>query len=91
MTQRRMAQNPDQAAAQSIPDPELRARALADPEVGPLFSALQRSTTERIAQRLSGTVNDVKITQTYDYPLERIQAPTLVVHGTDDHLVPFDG
>ena len=44
---------------------------------------------DRITLRLPGTNNDIRITQTTTYPLEQIAVPTLVVHGTDDHLVPF--
>ncbi len=36
-----------------------------------------------------GTKNDIKITQTRSYPLKDIAVPTLIVHGTNDPLVPF--
>jgi pimeloyl-ACP methyl ester carboxylesterase len=77
------------AAAASIPDPEMRARTLADPEAGPLLRRLLSSTSEDMARRMAGTLNDVDITRTRDYPLEEIRVPTLVVHGTDDRIVPF--
>ncbi|MBN1948067.1 MAG: alpha/beta hydrolase [Bradymonadales bacterium] len=80
----------DGAAKASIPDDEMRARTLADPETGPLFVALQRSTADRVAQRLPGTYNDVAVTRTHEYPLENIAVPTLVVHGTADRMLPFD-
>jgi pimeloyl-ACP methyl ester carboxylesterase len=86
---RKVARDPDRAAARSIPDPIVRARTLGDPETGPLFSELQLSTLDRPALRLAGTENDIAITRSTEYPLERIATPTLVVHGTADSVVPF--
>lgn len=87
---RRRERDPEAAARASIPDMALRARTLADPEAGPLFRALLASTAESMADRLAGTVNDVRVTRTLRYPLERVGVPTLVVHGTADRLVPFE-
>jgi len=87
--QRRAARDPEAAARRSIPDPAVRARTLQDPEAGPLFTALLRSTADRIPLRLPGTENDIRVTRTTTYPLEQIAVPTLVVHGTADRLVPF--
>jgi pimeloyl-ACP methyl ester carboxylesterase len=87
---RRAQRDPDGAARRSIPDPELRKRTLADPEAGPLFRALLSSTSDRMALRLAGTINDVEITRTREYPLEQIRVPVLVVHGTADRFVPFE-
>lgn len=87
---RKVARDPERAAARSIPDPELRARTLADPEAGPLFLELLQSTLDRPALRLDGTENDIVTTRTRDHPLERIAVPTLVVHGTADSAAPFE-
>lgn len=87
--ERKAAENFDQAAKRSIPDPELRARTLADPEAGPLFRELIASTSHRMAERMDGTMNDIAITRTTDHPLEDIAVPTLIVHGTADTMVPF--
>lgn len=87
---KRAARNPERAASRSISDPAVRARTLADPEVGPLFKALLASTSDRVEQRLAGTQNDIAITRGTTYPLEAIRVPTLVVHGTQDPLVPFE-
>jgi pimeloyl-ACP methyl ester carboxylesterase len=86
---RRAVRNPEAAARRSIPDPVVRARTLQDPDAGPLFTALLRSTSERMALRLPGTENDIRVTRTTTYPLEQIAVPVLVVHGTADPLVPF--
>jgi len=87
--ERQAKRDPERAARASIPDAELRARTLADPEAGPLLRALMASTSDRMKERLAGTLNDVDVTRRYDYPLEHLHVPTLVVHGTADRLVPF--
>jgi pimeloyl-ACP methyl ester carboxylesterase len=86
---RRGARDPEASARRSIPDPELRRRTLADPDTGPLFRRLTASSAERVAERLPGTLNDVAVTRSYDYPLEALRVPTLVVHGGADRVVPF--
>jgi pimeloyl-ACP methyl ester carboxylesterase len=87
---RKAATQPEQAARRSIPDPEMRARTLNDPEAGPMLTELQLSTMDRMAQRLPGTLNDIKQSRLpFDYPLEHIPVPVLVVHGTADQAVPF--
>lgn len=83
-------QDPDRTAARSIPDAALRARTLADPEAGPLYLELLSSTMDRPGRRLAGTENDIAVTRANEYPLERIAAPTLVVHGTADTVVPYE-
>jgi pimeloyl-ACP methyl ester carboxylesterase len=79
----------DGAASRSVPDPVLRARLLADPEAGPLFRTLTLSTFDRMGQRFPGTANDIAVTRATEYPLERIAAPTLVIHGTEDRMLPI--
>jgi pimeloyl-ACP methyl ester carboxylesterase len=89
MEQKAMA-NINMAAARSIPDSDLRERTLNDPDTGPLFKALLMSTWDRMPQRVPGTKIDINISRTCDYPLEQIAAPTLIVHGTADKLVPYE-
>lgn len=89
MARRMASADLEQRASRSIPDPEQRARTLADPEAGPLFRALLESTPREMARRLVGTRNDVLITRGREYPLEEIRVPTLVVHGTLDRVVPY--
>jgi pimeloyl-ACP methyl ester carboxylesterase len=88
---RRAAGDLDRAAARSIPDPAIRARTLADPGAGPLLSELLLGTLDRPALRLAGTENDIAVTRSAatEWPLERVRAPTLVVHGTADRVVPY--
>jgi len=87
---RRMAGTPEQAAHRSIADAELCARTLAHPDAGPLLVSLLTGTFGRLRQRLPGTVNDTaQFRQDNVYPLGRITAPTFVIHGTGDRVVPF--
>lgn len=87
---RQLETDPDRAVRRSIPDPEVRARTLQDPEAGPLLLALQRSTFDRMALRIAGTENDIAVTRSaLDWPLEQLAVPALVIHGTADRVVPF--
>jgi pimeloyl-ACP methyl ester carboxylesterase len=87
----RMAKDPEKAAARMIPDPVLRRRVLEDTETGPLLMSFQTALLARMSSRILGSDNDIRQTRAPEmsYPLERIQVPTLVVHGTSDSAVPF--
>lgn len=88
--QRRAEGDPERATRRSIRDPVVRARTMGDPEAGPLLRELQRSTFDRMPLRMPGTENDVAITrEELSFPLERIEAPLLIVHGTRDSVAPF--
>jgi pimeloyl-ACP methyl ester carboxylesterase len=76
-------------AKRSIADAEILERTVENEEVWPLFSALMLSTYDRMGQRLDGTGNDILITATATYPLEKLSVPVLVVHGTSDRLVDY--
>jgi pimeloyl-ACP methyl ester carboxylesterase len=82
--------DPERAARRSIRDPQLCARTLNDPAVGPLYRELLSSTSRQLARRLPGTVNDIRVTRRFELPLEQVSVPTLVVHGDDDRVVPFE-
>jgi pimeloyl-ACP methyl ester carboxylesterase len=87
---KKAADDPESLVRRSIPDAELRARTVGDPEVGPLLRRHQLSSMERMTERLPGTRNDIaQSRKAFAYPLERIQAPALIVHGTMDEAVPF--
>ncbi len=86
---KRAARQPEEAVRRSIPDPEMRARTLSDPEAGPMLIELQSSTMDRLKERMPGTLNDIEQSRRpFNYPLEQISAPVLVVHGTADQVVP---
>lgn len=84
-----MRLNRDKAAARSIADPVLRAETLADPQAGPLFRALLDSTSRRLAELLPGTLNDTALLADLTLPLTDIRAPTLIIHGDADAIVPY--
>jgi pimeloyl-ACP methyl ester carboxylesterase len=88
---RKIEADPEAAAQRSILDPALRARTVRDPEAGPLLHALQISTATRMAERLAGTDNDVRVTTRGELwiDLEGIAVPALIVHGTVDRVAPF--
>lgn len=87
---KKLIANPEAAARRSIRDPELATRTLNDPDAGPLLKELLLSTTDRMAERLPGTLNDIEQSRLpFAYPVERIAVPTLVVHGTADRAAPF--
>ena len=82
--------NIDKAASRSISDPVVRARTLQDPVAGPMFVELMKSTFDNMALRLPGTENDIRISRTEKIELDRLAVPTLIVHGTEDRVVPFE-
>jgi len=88
--QKKAQANMEQAASRSISDPALCKRTLQDPEAGPLFTELLTSTADRMAQRMPGTMNDIAVTSSTAYPLEKIAVPTLIIHGTADRMVPYE-
>lgn len=84
------AQYPEESARRAIRDAELCRRTLADPVAGPMLTELQLSTMENMPGRLPGTQNDVvQSRRPFEYPVEQIVAPVLLVHGTVDEVVPF--
>jgi pimeloyl-ACP methyl ester carboxylesterase len=87
---KRVLRDPEKSARRSIPDGTLRRRTLEDAETADLFLSLQRSVFDRMASRIAGTDNDIAETRrNMSWPLERITAPTLVIHGTCDRAVPY--
>ena len=77
-------------AKRSIRDPDILTRTINDAEIWPIFSTMLLSTTDRIRQRLSGVENDIEITRAATFPLENLSLPVLIVHGTEDRLLPFE-
>lgn len=80
----------ERTATRSITAASLRRRMMSDSVARTLFADLTASTFDRMAQRIAGTDNDIRITQTMEYRLEDIRVPTLIVHGDKDPLVSFD-
>jgi pimeloyl-ACP methyl ester carboxylesterase len=89
LMKRRTKKDLGRALRRSICDPIIRARTVRDPQVRPLIEEVLVGVFDRITFRLPGTENDIGVTQKTTYPLEQIAVPVLVVHGTEDRLVPF--
>lgn len=77
-------------AKRSIRDPQVLARTIDDPDTWPLFSTMLLSTFDRMGQRIDGTENDIEISRTATHPLENLNVPVLIVHGTQDRLVQYE-
>ena len=88
--QRKAARDLVATARRSIRDEEILQRTVNDAESWPLFSTMLVSTYNQMSQRIIGTENDIHITRTESYPLEKLTVPVLVVHGTADRLVQYD-
>ena len=74
----------------SISDPAILESTLRDADAMALYRGVAIGSFYRMGERIEGTKNDIKISQTRTYPLNDIAVPTLVVHGTRDPLVPFE-
>ncbi len=82
--------NLEAVAKRSIRDPEILASTINDPAKWPLFSTMLLSIYDRMGQRIDGTENDIAITRSTTYPLENLDVPVLIVHGTEDPHVQFE-
>jgi len=71
-----------------IPDPANRAKLLEDPKGLERFNALFAGVWP-LEPRVAGANNDSVQFAGLELPLERIVAPTLVIHGTADINVPY--
>lgn len=81
---------PEKAAARAIGDPALVRKTLDHPEAGPLLLSLLASTFDRLAERMPGTLAETMgFAKLRPLPFSEVTAPTLVIHGDADRVVPF--
>lgn len=81
---------PDKAAARAIGYPALVRKTLDHPEAGPLLRSLLASTFHRLAERMPGTLAETMgFAALPPLPFSGVTAPTLVIHGDADKVVPF--
>ncbi len=90
MMRRKTEKNLRQNLQRSISDPVILESMLRDADVMALYRELAVGVFYRMAERIEGTKNDIKISQTRTYPLKDIRVQTLVIHGTKDPLVPLE-
>jgi len=90
MMREKTEKNLKQNLRRSISNPAILERTVRDTDVMALYTELTVGIFNRMAERIEGTKNDIKISQTTTYSLKDIAVPTLVIHGTKDLLVPFE-
>ncbi len=74
-----------------LPDTRSRQEVLSDPAKLSALIALAQAGIMLPAQRRAGSRNDLQQAARLPlYPVEEIRAPTLVIHGTADELVPYE-
>jgi len=89
MIQEKAEKNLKQTLRRSISDPDIFERMINDAETMALYRTIAIGSFHRLADRVAGIKNDIEVSHTRTYPLENITVPTLVVHGTNDPLLPF--
>lgn len=90
MMRKRIEKNIENSLKRSVSFPDILSRIIKDKQTMELFKELSVGVTNDMPMRLPGTVNDIRVTQTHDYALDRIKVPSLIVHGSDDPHVPFN-
>lgn len=74
---------------QAVLDPDIREKLMANEPALELFKGNVLSMFREMQKRIAGTKNDICQTKSRTYPLKEISVPTLVIHGTEDNVVPF--
>ena len=77
MMKRKTEKNMKRVLARSISDPNLLEHTFRDADVMALYRELAVGVFYRMGERIEGTKNDIKTTQTRSYPLKEITVPTL--------------
>ena len=86
---RQATKNPLAAATRALRDPAKAAAMLAHPVAGVLFRAFQQCLFRGLAARIPGTRNDIaQLSVLPPLPFGQLGVPTLVIHGTQDSIVP---
>ncbi len=88
--QKRAGSNPERGLRRSVSHTDILDAMLGNERVMRLYNELTVGMLSDFAQRIPGTANDIRITKEREYPLESIHTPTLIVHGTDDRVVPYE-
>ncbi len=82
--------NFEKSLKHSIPQKDIREHFLLDKDTLNMFRRLSQGMFEDLNKRIDGTANDITVTRFLEYPLKDISVPTLVIHGSEDSVVPFE-
>ncbi len=88
--QKKTKQNIERSLSRLIKNQELLQKTLENEEVMQLFKVILIGSFDNIDKRIQGTKNDIRISNTCSYPLQDIDLPALIIHGTHDPLLPFE-
>lgn len=55
-----------------------------------LFRVELVNNFNRITERIAGTKNDIKMSREFNSAVQDVNAPTLVIPGSEDEHVPFE-
>lgn len=86
----RFVNNIETSLRRSISHQDIVEKMMGDDQMMKFYKELTLSTMDSMAERIPGTLNDIRITKNTQYPLEDISVPTLIIHGTDDPVVPYN-
>lgn len=88
--QKSTAKNFNAVLKRGIPQEDIREQFMRDTDTLNLYKELSFGMFNNLKERIAGTRNDIATTKTLTYPLAEITVPTLVIHGTEDSIVPFE-
>jgi pimeloyl-ACP methyl ester carboxylesterase len=86
----RFENNIEKSLKRSVSHQSIAEKMLNNEQLMGYYKELTYSTMDRMIERIPGTMNDIRITQNTEYPLENISVPTLIIHGTEDPVVPYN-
>jgi len=85
----RFLNNIEKSVKRSVTHPDLAQQLLNNAQLMTYYQDLTMSTMAHMASRIPGTINDIHVTQNTEYPLAEIAVSALVIHGSDDPVVPY--
>ncbi len=89
LIRKKIENNLEKSLQRSVSHRAIFEQTIRDKRVMALFKDLSLSTMRDMGRRLNGTINDIRVTKKTEYPLSEISVPVLVVHGSDDPIVPY--
>ena len=87
---RKAVEEPEAMTRRTVTDPALFESLLKDEEAWRLMKELQVSTMDRMAERMKGVHNDIRLSGSLNAPIQDMKPPALLLHGTKDPMLPFE-